>query len=65
MATTVLDVLKKKLLDLRELRTEATSTGQPKDWTDYRQCVGEIRGLDLALSELEILDRRLKEAEDE
>ena len=46
-------------------RTEALASGHIKDYAEYRELVGLIRGLKLAISETRDLLRNFEDQEDE
>lgn len=55
--TTVLDVLCKELEEMIEDRTQALARGQVEDYASYKQLVGTISGLFLALNRLKDLQK--------
>ena len=57
MATTVLDVLKKKIEEDISSAQEHLSGGAPKDYACYREVVGLIRGLEASLGYINDLSR--------
>ena len=64
MATTVLDVLKKKIEDDKSSALQFLSGGGAKDFAMYKETTGLIRGLEACLGYVEDLSRNL-EYEDE
>jgi hypothetical protein len=65
MATTVFDVLNEKLTELRGSSEEFLNSGGPKDFAEYREVCGVIRGLNIALREVQDLSRNNMEDEDD
>lgn len=57
MAKTVFDVLKDQIEDQKSSAVEFLSSGGSKDYAEYRELCGVIRGLDTALSYMEDLLR--------
>tara|TARA_R110000772_G_scaffold123192_1_gene229431 strand:+ start:5902 stop:6099 length:198 start_codon:yes stop_codon:yes gene_type:complete len=57
MATTVLDVLKKKIEESISSAQEHLTGGAAKDYADYREVVGLIRGLEANLMYIDDLSR--------
>lgn len=60
-----LDVLNKKLEDIKTSHVEALVAGAVKDYADYRELCGLIRGLQTAQRELADLVRRVKESDND
>ena len=65
MATTVFDVLKDRIEEQRSSAVEFLSSGSSKDYAEYKELCGVIRGLDTALSYMEDLLRSHMEDNDE
>tara|TARA_R110001592_G_scaffold9243_3_gene49324 strand:+ start:1181 stop:1378 length:198 start_codon:yes stop_codon:yes gene_type:complete len=65
MATTVFDVLNEKLTELRGSSEEFLNSGGCKDFAEYREVCGVIRGLNIALREVGDLSRNNMEDEDD
>jgi hypothetical protein len=65
MATTVFDVLNEKLTELRGSSEEFLNSGGCKDFAEYREVCGVIRGLNIALREVQDLSRNNMEDEDD
>jgi len=65
MAKTVFDVLKERIEDQRSSATEFLSSGGSKDYAEYRELCGVIRGLDTTLSFMEDLLRSHMEDDNE
>ena len=61
MAQTVFDVLDKKLADLQQSQEEFLSEGGAKDFSQYKESCGVIRGLTAARREIEDLARNYME----
>ena len=61
----VFDLLQKKLQDRIQNLNESVSNGSAKDYAEYRELSGVIRGLRSAQMEVQDLASRLKEREDE
>ena len=57
MAPTVFDVLDKKLAELQQSQEEFLSSGGAKDFPEYKESCGVIRGLTTARREIEDLSR--------
>jgi hypothetical protein len=57
MATTVFDVLNDKLTEQKRSSEEFLNSGGCKDFAEYREVCGVIRGLDHALREINDLSR--------
>ena len=60
MATTVLDVLKKKIEDDKSSALQSLSGGGAKDFAMYKETTGLIRGLEACLGYVEDLSRNLE-----
>lgn len=54
---TVLDVLRKELEEMIVDRTQALAKGQVEDYPSYKQLIGTISGLSLALNSLKDLQK--------
>ena len=65
MATTVFDVLNLKLTEQKRSSEEFLNSGGCKDFAEYREVCGVIRGLDTALREINDLSRNYMEDEDD
>jgi hypothetical protein len=65
MAKTVFDVLADKLTDHKKSSEEFLNSGGCKDFAEYREVCGVIRGLDTALREINDLSRNYMEDEDD
>jgi len=61
---TTLSELKKKIEVLLNSRNQVLSGGGAKDYAQYRQIVGEITGLNLAINEINGLQRKFERNED-
>lgn len=57
MAPTVFDVLDRKLADMQSQQEEFLSGGGAKDFSEYRESCGVIRGLAAARREIQDLSR--------
>ena len=57
MAKTVFDVLKEKLTEQKRSSEEFIQSGAAKDFAEYREVCGVLRGLDTALREINDLSR--------
>ena len=57
MTTTVLDVLRKELEDEIAAHTDALARGRVEDYPSYKQLVGTLSGLSLALNRLKDLQK--------
>jgi hypothetical protein len=65
MATTVFDVLNDKLTAHKGASEEFLNSGGAKDFAEYREVCGVIRGLNIALREVQDLSRNNMEDEDD
>ena len=65
MAKTVFDVLKEKLTEQKRSSEEFKQSGAAKDFAEYREVCGVLRGLDTALREINDLSRNYMEDEDD
>lgn len=64
MAKTVFDVLIMKHEEDVASSTQFLASGGPKDFAEYREVVGRIRGLQLAIQTTKDLSRSQMEEED-
>jgi hypothetical protein len=60
-----LDILNKKIEDQKASHVEALAGGVVKDYAEYRELCGVIRGLQTAQRELADLVRRVKESDND
>ena len=65
MATTVFDVLVKKLDEDISSATSFLSGGSAKDFAGYKEIVGLVRGLEVSKQHIEDLARNYMDDEDE
>jgi|TARA_R110002167_G_scaffold27240_2_gene92846 hypothetical protein len=65
MAKTVFDVLQEKLTDHKRSSEEFIQSGAAKDFAEYREVCGVLRGLDTALREINDLSRNYMEDADD
>jgi len=65
MAKTVFDVLNEKISELKGSSKEFLNSGGAKDFAEYKEVCGVIRGLDAALREINDLSRNYMEDEDD
>ena len=65
MAKTVFDVLKEKLTEQKRSSEEFIQSGAAKDFAEYREVCGVIRGLASARREIADLSRNYMEDEDD
>tara|TARA_R100000995_G_C3470026_1_gene117831 strand:- start:1025 stop:1225 length:201 start_codon:yes stop_codon:yes gene_type:complete len=65
MPRTVFDVLKERIGEQKSSAVEFLAGGGPKDFAEYRNVCGLIRGLDTALSHIEDLSRNYLEDDDD
>ena len=65
MATTVFDVLMGKIKSLKNDSEDYLVDGAAKDYAEYKEGCGRIRGLNDALREIEDLSRNYMENEDD
>jgi|TARA_R110002074_G_scaffold35815_1_gene97596 hypothetical protein len=65
MGTTVFDVLSKQIAEQISAAEEHLGGGAVKDYADYREVVGLIRGLKSSLSYVTDLSRNFLEEDDE
>tara|TARA_Y100001947_G_C10175493_1_gene234269 strand:- start:107 stop:304 length:198 start_codon:yes stop_codon:yes gene_type:complete len=64
MAKTVFDVLKERIEEQESSAMEFLADGGPKDYAEYRNVCGLLRGLQVALSYIEDLSRNYLEGDD-
>jgi len=65
MTTTVFDVLKDKLTESKRSSEDFLNSGGAKDFAEYKEVCGVIRGLNAALREVGDLSRNYMEDDDE
>jgi hypothetical protein len=65
MAKTVFDVLNQKLTELKGSSEDFLQSGGAKDFAEYREVCGVIRGLNAALREVGDLSRNYMEDNDD
>lgn len=65
MATTVFDVLTKKINEEISSAQSFLTGGSPKDYANYREVVGLIRGLESSKSYIEDLAKNYMENDDD
>ena len=65
MAATVFDVLNKEIGEQRSAAVEFLAGGGPKDYAQYRETVGLIRGLDASLNYVTDLSRTYMDDDDD
>ena len=65
MAKTVFDVLKNKIDEDISSAQSFLSAGSPKDYANYREVVGLIRGLEASKSYIEDLSRNYMDDNDD
>ena len=65
IAQTVFDVLKNKLIEEKNTSIEFLGSGGAKDFSQYKDVTGFIRGLEISISHMEDLLRNQMEDEDE
>ena len=65
MAKTVFDMLKEKLEADKKQATEFLVSAGAKDFSQYKEMTGLIRGLETSLSYIEDLSRNYMEDDDE
>lgn len=64
MAKTVFDVLIDRIQVHKDMAIEFMETAGPKDYAEYRDMCGAIRGLGLALREVQDLSRNYQNEDD-
>lgn len=60
MATTAFDVVSKELSERRDAITQALTAGSAKDFAEYKNMCGEIRGLSVAHAIITDLVRQME-----
>ena len=65
MDTKIFELLNKKIEDQVKSHSEALVSGQSKDYAQYRELCGVIRGLQTAQREIGDLVRKLKDDNDD
>ncbi len=65
MATTAFDVVLKELSERRDALTQALAAGSAKEFAEYKQMCGEIRGLSIAHSLITDLVRQMEYSDNE
>ena len=65
MDTKIFELLNKKIEDQVNSHSEALVSGQSKDYAQYRELCGVIRGLQTAQREVGDLVRKLKDDNDD
>ena len=65
MAKTVFDVLNEKLTEHQSSSEDFLKSGGAKDFAEYREVCGVIRGLNAALREVNDLSRNYMEDDDD
>jgi hypothetical protein len=65
LSTTVFDVLNQKLTELKGSSEEFLKSGGAKDFAEYREVCGVIRGLNAALREVGDLSRNYMDDNDD
>lgn len=65
MAKTVFDVLNEKISELKGSSEDFLKSGGAKDFAEYREVCGVIRGLNAALREVSDLSRNYMEDDDD
>jgi len=65
MATTAFDVVLKELSERRDALTQALAAGSAKEFAEYKQMCGEIRGLSIAHSIITDLVRQMEYSDNE
>jgi len=65
LSTTVFDVLNLKLTELKGSSEEFLNSGGAKDFAEYKEVCGVIRGLNAALREVSDLSRNYMEDDDD
>ena len=64
MAKTVFDVLRDKIVAEKANATEFLTSGGPKDFAQYKEVTGLIRGLESSIFNIEALSRNYMEDDD-
>jgi len=65
MAKTVFDVLEEKLAEQQRSQEEFINGGGAKDFAEYKESCGVIRGLTIARREMQDLAKNYRDADDE
>ena len=65
MGLTVLDVLKKNIEEQKLTSIQFLTSGGPKDYAQYKEVTGLIRGLGVSIGIIEDLVRQHENGEDE
>ena len=65
MATTVFDVLNEKITEHQRSSEDFLQSGGAKDFAEYREVCGVIRGLNAALREISDLSRNYMDDNDD
>ena len=65
MGLTVLDVLKKNIEEQKLTSIQFLTSGGPKDYAQYKEVTGLIRGLGVSIGIIEDLLRQQENGEDE
>jgi uncharacterized protein (UPF0297 family) len=65
MAKTVFDVLKERIVTEKVNATEFLTSGGPKDFAQYKEVTGLIRGLESSIQYIEDLSRNYMEDDDD
>jgi len=65
MTTTAFDAVLKELSARRDALTQALTAGSARDYAEYKNLCGEIRGLSLAQSYITDLVRQMEYSDDE
>jgi hypothetical protein len=64
MAKTVFDVLKEKIENDKQTTIEFLANAGAKDFSQYKEMTGLIRGLEIGLSHIEDLSRNMEGDDD-
>ena len=65
MAKTIFDVLRDKVAEQKSSSKDFLQTGGAKDYAEYKEVCGVLRGLDAALREINDLSRTYMEDEND
>lgn len=65
MSKTVFDVIIENIEARAASYEQAVTSGSPKDWPEYRELCGLIRGLEIALREVKDLSRHYMEQDND
>ena len=65
MGLTVLDILKKNIDEQKLTSIQFLTSGGPKDYAQYKEVTGLIRGLGVSIGIIEDLVRQQENGEDE